>query len=1272
MRWLLLSSITTLSIAAALGGAITTAQAGTLAYRQCGSGNVTAQGVTHTDAACWKVVVGAVGGPGGSGGGSGSLGGGGGTQTSVNTNVAADKNNSKAPPCLRVGDPIDPGTGAKVDIETDFSMPGEMGLKFERYYVSRDIHGIPNGAGGWNDNLDFEIHSICLGTGSPTCTAATFIRPDGSQIEFTQPTAAAAGAFLTGPFTEVGGGGLATLTYTPNGSGPGTYTLVDEDAMVYTWSQDMTTGAFSSNKGILTGIHDASGIGWTFTRPNSTTTVVTHTSGQQMTLVIVPGTGGAGVATLTVTDPGGNNYVYQALSGGTVSWDFIPQTLVSASFPGSNPVTIQYQYKLFDPNVRIHQGLVEVDYNGVAHDLTTYDTNGNALSTSLADGTQKTSLTYGSNATGAVVTITNPLGHVSVYQYNTSNLPISVTGQASSHCAATLSQMSYDGNGNMQSEVDNNGNTTTYQYAATGQLLQKVEASGTSIARTTTYQWDSTPGTDRLLSVTVAGLSQTLYSYNAQNRLASVSVKNLSANGMQGQTLTTTYQYTLYPNGMVHTISIIDPSPNNSDTDVYTYDALGNLVSQANGLGQTTTYSNYNALGEPGHVVGPNGDATDFTYDGRGLLLTRTTYPNGSAARWTYTYDQFGLVNSESGPDGEVTTWNRNAGGVLQTITHNDKDGTSTETFGRDAMGDVTSYTLARAGNVGLSWTAAYDELGRLYQKTGNHGQSLTYSYDGNGNVSSITNAAGHVTAYSYDALNRVTKVTESGGATVFPPSGVPSISLAATSTTGSYAVSWTAVSSATYYQLQEQVNGGAWSDAQSTGAMSWSAAGKANGNYGYQVRACNSAGCGSYSTTSSISVQLVPTTAPTLSAPASNNTGTFTVSWTGVSGAQTYALQEQANGGAWTNVQNTAATSWGTSGRGSGTYAYRVTACISLGCGPWSATSTVVVTLPPASAPGLTAPSTNHSGSYGISWTSVSAATRYELQEQINGGGWSTVQNTSAQSWNANGHATATYGYQVRGCNIGGCGPFSAVASVAVTLAPSTAPSISAPGTNGNGSFTISWNAVTDASNYVLQESVNGGGWTTVQNGSATSWSTSGRPAGTYTYQVQPYNTVGSGPWSAASTVTVNVPIGSNGQSYGAPCDIAVGKSGHAAIGFQIASGNTWQAFIVMCSTIGSGHPLVKASGSVPAAAVSVQYTWTFVGVPAGDGDAGGSISNAAASPVALSSNPVTQYTTATWPQTSPTRGRIYQLRVDFFNAIGANISSSTSTMEAETTGSP
>jgi RHS repeat-associated protein len=160
-----------------------------------------------------------------------------------------------------------------------------------------------------------------------------------------------------------------------------------------------------------------------------------------------------------------------------------------------------------------------------------------------------------------------------------------------------------------------------------------------------------------------------------------------------------------------------------------------------------------------------NGDVTNYTYDVRGRLSTKTTHPNGGSAMWSFGYDGFGLLASESGPDGRVTIWNRNPEMQVTSITRNDKDGTSSEGFLYDANGDVLKHAMARGGTATLIDTVAYDELGRVYQRLGQHGQSVTYAYDGNGNVLSITNAAGHVTSYQYDALGRVTKTVESGGA---------------------------------------------------------------------------------------------------------------------------------------------------------------------------------------------------------------------------------------------------------------------------------------------------------------------------------------------------------------------------------------------------------------------------------------------------------------------------------------------------------------------------
>jgi len=718
----------------------------------------------------------------GSGGGRGSAAvgpnGAGSEHTGSNTQSTANQNNSKNPksPCdkdkttasvVTAGDPIDTSSGSKIEKITDFAVPGEMGLTFERYYNSRfscvgSNAPCTTNVGTWTSNLDYSLDNICYSEwtgGNPNrpirCGPVTFTRPDGSSLSFQSTTAyfgTANGAPVPGPFSPVG-----TATLTNNGNG--TYTLRDENAQALTFD----------SQGNLLSIKDPSGIGWTLTHPDGNTTVVTHTNGTSFKVALVAGSGGTygSAKQINVTDPAGGVYVYQSTVG---VWDSFTNSVShlgvvsSETLPGSPSTTVAYKYLPDNSATGSYAQLSEVDYNGVAHDVTTYDSTGRANLSSMADGTQKTTIVYGGNGVGPTVTVTNPLAQVTVYQYDGNHLLLSVTGNASLHCLMSFAQNTYDANGNLATSADNNGNTTKYAYAATGLLQQKTEAAGTTAQRITDFTWDATAGTDRPLSIKVEGFSETDFTYDSNNRLASQALKNLTAVGTAQQTLTTTYAYTYYANGILKTRSMTHPSLNGSNTDVYTYDTLGNLATVADGLGHTTTYSNYTLLGLPGQMSGPNGDVTNFNYDARGRVASIVRHPNGLAATWTYTYDGFGLPASVTTPDNSVSGVTRNAYMQVTSATHNDKDGTSTESFAYDANGDVLTHTMARGSDVGVEETASYDELGRLIQKQGMHGQSLTYAYDLNGNVVSVTDALSHATRYQYDALNRLTQLTDPNG----------------------------------------------------------------------------------------------------------------------------------------------------------------------------------------------------------------------------------------------------------------------------------------------------------------------------------------------------------------------------------------------------------------------------------------------------------------------------------------------------------------------------
>ena len=69
-----------------------------------------------------------------------------------------------------------------------------------------------------------------------------------------------------------------------------------------------------------------------------------------------------------------------------------------------------------------------------------------------------------------------------------------------------------------------------------------------------------------------------------------------------------------------------------------------------------------------------------------------------------------------------------------------------------------------------------------------------------------------------------------------------------------------------------------------------------------------------------------------------------------------------------------------------------------------------------------------------------------------------------------------------------------------------------------------VSWGTVFHASSYTLQESVNGGAWSTVYSGGGTSKAFSGKAVASYRYRAMASNSGGHGPWSATVTVTVAI----------------------------------------------------------------------------------------------------------------------------------------------------
>lgn len=583
------------------------------------------------------------------------------------------------------GNPIVIATGNKIETENDFTTSGEMplnlGRTYNHYWTGVGIFGRQ-----WVSSFDYKLTfgsvvvNACYprpGGGACGIGANTVIyawRPDGRTIKFIKKA--------NGIFEEDKPTPLARIEVQANGK----FHLTTEDAGYEIYS----------SAGYVEWVRNQTNVSWTFTYTNGTYPYrVTHRSGRYVEFNWTSG------QLTAVRDPAGNYYGF-AYTPNVFGAGL--HRLASTSKPGLPAQTTTYHYEGVDLTA-----LTGKSFNGVRYSTFTYNSNRYATSTQH-NGLEKFSFSYTSGAGGLLTVVeTNPLGKQTTHVFKDGR-PTTTTGHASTYCPASLALVEYDVNGYKQMESDFNNNKTAYVYNGAGQLLQKTEAFGTPVARTTTYEWGGYG--NRLLSETVAGLRRTTYSYNPVGRIETVSTTNLAANGVANQVRTTQFSYTDYGTnsggvlspGMIATIAINGPIAGSADTTITSYDSLGNLTSERNTLGHETVYGSHNGLGQPGRITNANGGIMDYGYDARGRVTTVRSYSNGNGGvpvDTTYAYNGNGTLASMTQPDGVVTRFTYDSGlRMLQAL--------------RDAVGvligagskEQINYTYDLASN-GLSVTTA-------------------------------------------------------------------------------------------------------------------------------------------------------------------------------------------------------------------------------------------------------------------------------------------------------------------------------------------------------------------------------------------------------------------------------------------------------------------------------------------------------------------------------------------------------------------------------------
>jgi len=459
-------------------------------------------------------------------------------------------------------------------------------------------------------------------------------------------------------------------------------------------------------------------------------------------------------------------------------------------------------------------------------------------------------------------------------------------------------------------------------------------------------------------------------------------------------------------------------------------------------------------------------------------------------------------------------------------------------------------------GNYSISWTApAYAQNAtlatsyELYESSAqDFSNQMLVSNPTRQSPASITGKLSGTYYYrvrACDGSNCGAYTTGTYGVRVIAGPPTPTINVLPTST-GTITVSWSTTGPVTNYQLYESVGNTNFSSINpiySGTAASYTFA-RDDGQYYYRVFACNNDGCTPSAIAGPVAVVNPPPPPLTVTVPQTNNTGNYRVTWSTPNGGVWsgpelyYEIYEAGTDGVF------GATAKYTGGNNyydatnypEGTYSYRVRSCNVSGCGNAyrDGDHSVQVILPPAAPASISVPPTS-SGSYNVSWDSVSTATSYTLFQSSASNfanQYVVYQGSGTVAPITNG--TGTFYHRVQACKGIVCSGYTAASQgVVVTLPPSAPPSINASTTQSSGDYTITWGASTSGTvtKYELYESVSDPNFTNqvnVTSAVVTSWPWTGRSDGTYYYRVRACNGAScSGYATLSSAVVVARPPG-------------------------------------------------------------------------------------------------------------------------------------------------
>ncbi|MEW6183575.1 MAG: PQQ-binding-like beta-propeller repeat protein [Bacillota bacterium] len=367
---------------------------------------------------------------------------------------------------------------------------------------------------------------------------------------------------------------------------------------------------------------------------------------------------------------------------------------------------------------------------------------------------ENNTVTYGYDAAGRLLTVTDGAGKTTAYEYYDDDTLKSVTDPLSHKTSYT-----YDSRGDTLTETDANNHTTNYQYDGNGNL-ERITDVVDGVNYETVYQYD---GKDRLEHESRlkggAECSAASYEYYDDGKLWKVT---------DGENHTTEYKY----DALGRLTETLDA--NNKKIATAEYDNNANeKVNVTDALTRKTEYQLDDVYRISG-VTDPAQNHTGFTRDAQGRL-SKAVDPE--ALEGNQRFDLDGNIETLAGPYSNQTGYYTDKAGRLRWETppvcgtvyyeYNNRNLIDSITNGK---GDQSSYRYYDDRRLSyftdLIGTVSYDYQpnGNLWKVTEGSNVTERQYYEGLNLVKSYRDARGNVIQYEYNAAGNLVRLTYPDG----------------------------------------------------------------------------------------------------------------------------------------------------------------------------------------------------------------------------------------------------------------------------------------------------------------------------------------------------------------------------------------------------------------------------------------------------------------------------------------------------------------------------